>query len=96
MTEVMEICRVDEEFLRDLEEEELLFPVRREDTPVKLFSEKDLETLRIAKILMDDMGVNLPGIEIILRMRETMFKMRSQFDDILEDVAKELQERFKD
>ena len=39
------------------------------------------------------MGVNLPGVEVILRMRQMMFDMRRQFDEILEDLAQEFQER---
>jgi hypothetical protein len=35
----------------------------------------------------------LPGVEVILRMRQMMFDMRKQFDDILEDLAAQLQGR---
>jgi MerR family transcriptional regulator, heat shock protein HspR len=93
--EVVKIYEVDEKFLLDLEEEELLWPVCREDSPAKLFTSKDMETLRLAKVLFDDMGVNLPGIEVILRMRDSMFQMRRQFDDILEDLASQVLERVK-
>lgn len=93
VTEVTEIYHVDEEFILDLEEEELLCPVCGMNSPTKLFSRKDMETLRVAKVLFDEMGVNLPGIEVILRMRESMFQMRRQFDDILEDLARQLAER---
>ena len=93
--EVIEIYELNEEFLLDLEDEELLCPVCLRDSPAKLFSRKDMETLRVAKILFDEMGVNLPGIEVILRMRDSMFQMRRQFDDILEDLAKRVMERVK-
>ena len=95
ITEVMEIFEVDETFLADLEEEELLCPVCREKPPTKIFSSEELEKLRLAKILVEDMGVNLAGVDIILRMRETMFHMRRQFDDILEDLAGQLKATLK-
>ncbi|MBN1102946.1 MAG: hypothetical protein JXL84_05990 [Deltaproteobacteria bacterium] len=95
LTEVMEIFEVEEDFLLDLEEEELLCPTCREESLGKVFSAPELEKLRLSKILMHEMGVNLPGVEIILRMRETMFNMRRQFDDILEDLARQFQERLK-
>jgi hypothetical protein len=41
------------------------------------------------------MGVNLPGVEIILRMRQMIFDMRRQFDEILDDLAQEFQGRLK-
>jgi MerR family transcriptional regulator/heat shock protein HspR len=90
VTEVVELFEIDENFLIDLEEEEILCPTCLDDPTTKVFSSSELEKLRIAKILFDDMGVNVPGIEIILRMRQTMFDMRKQFDAILEDLAQNL------
>jgi len=89
-TEVMERFEVEMPFLTELEEEEIICPVCREGDPSKLFSEMDLENLRLAKLLVDDMGVNLAGVEIILRMRQTLFEMRAQFDAVLENVAEEV------
>ncbi|MGD2127620.1 MAG: chaperone modulator CbpM [Desulfobacteraceae bacterium] len=92
--EVVEFFEIEERFLIELEEEEVLCPICRDDSPTKLFSSTELEKLRLAKILIEDMGVNLPGVEVILRMRQTMFEMRRQFDEILEDLARHLQRDF--
>jgi MerR family transcriptional regulator/heat shock protein HspR len=92
ITEVVEIFDIGEDFLAELEEEEVLCPVCRDDSPAKLFPAAELEKLRVAKILIEDMGVNLPGVEIILRMRQNMFEMRRQFDEILEDLADRLKQ----
>ena len=92
-TEVVEFFHVDEGFLSSLEEEELLCPVCREEPPTRVFPVQELEKLRLAKVLVEEMGVNLAGVEIILRMREMMFSMRKQFDEILEDLAGNLQGR---
>lgn len=96
MTEAMEICEVDEEFLRELEQEELVCPVSRKNSPRRLLSGKDIENLRLAKILIEDMDVNLAGVEVILRMRETIYQMRSQFDDILEDLAGHIRQKMEE
>jgi len=90
LKEVIEFFEVDERFLVELEEEELVCPLCRDEEPDKIFSSEELEKLRLAKILVEDMGVNLPGVDIILRMRQMMFEMRKQFDDILEDLAKQI------
>jgi len=95
VTEVMEIFEVDEAFLSDLEEEEVLCPVRRKKSPSKVFRVEELERLKLVKALVEDMGVNLPGVEVILRMRQMMFDMRKQFDEILDDLAQEFQGRLK-
>ena len=41
------------------------------------------------------MDVNLPGVEVILRMRQNMLAMRKQFDDILEDITQKIQTRYR-
>ncbi|MBN1626569.1 MAG: hypothetical protein JW944_08580 [Deltaproteobacteria bacterium] len=86
-TEIMEIFQVDEDLIINLEREEIICPECAGDDPLKHFSSREIEKLRIAKMLIEDMDVNLPGVEIILRMRESMINMRRQFDDILEDLA---------
>ena len=91
--EVLEFFEVDERFLSDLEEEDLICPHCRAQSPAEVFTPEEVEKLRLAKILVDDMGVNLPGVEVILRMRQMMFDMRKQFDDILEDLAAQVQKR---
>jgi MerR family transcriptional regulator/heat shock protein HspR len=92
VTEVVEFFQVDEAFLIELEEEEVLCPVCREDPRKKLFSSPELEKLRLAKLLYEDMGVNLAGVDIILRMRQNMIDMRGQFDEIMEDLARRLKQ----
>ena len=96
VTEVMEIFEVDERFLQELEEEDVLCPVCRDEPSSKVFSSSELEKIRLAKILVEEMGVNAAGVEIILRMRRMMFEMRKQFDDILEDIARRVRERMNE
>ena len=90
ISEVLEIFQVDERFLNDLEDEDILCPECGESASTKLFPSSEMEKLRIAKILVEEMEVNLPGVEIILRMRQSILEMRAQFDAILADVASEL------
>ncbi len=94
ITEVIEIFQVEESFLTELEEEDVICPTCREDPPIKLFSSSDLEKLRFAKNLVEDMGVNLAGVEVALRMRQSMIEMRRQFDSILDDLAQQLRAKF--
>jgi len=94
--EIVEIFEVDERFLQELEEEDILCPVCRAKPSSKVFSTSELEKIRLAKILVEEMDVNVAGVEIILRMRQMMFEMRKQFDDILEDLARQVRERMKE
>jgi MerR family transcriptional regulator/heat shock protein HspR len=86
---------IEEGFLVELEEEEIICPLCRDDHSEKLFSPTDMEKLRLAKILVEGMGVNLAGVEVILRMRQNMIEMRNQFDTILEDLAQQLPRAFR-
>ena len=103
--EVVEIFEVDERFLAELEEEEVLCPLSREDQPAKLEVLGKIRALlepvgatvvALVKLLIDEMGVNLAGAEIILRMRQSIYEMRRQFDDILEDLAGRLREALEE
>lgn len=95
VSEVVEHLQITELFLSELEEEEIVCSIRREDPPVKLFASEDLERLRVAKILVEEMGVNLAGVEVVLRMRQSMIEMRRQFDDIFQDLARQIHEQLE-
>jgi MerR family transcriptional regulator/heat shock protein HspR len=94
-TEIIESFEIDEVFLVNLEKEEIVCPACSKEAQPKLFTASDREKIRLAKILVEDMGVNLAGVEVILRMRQNMFEMRKQFDTILEDLAKKLNDTLK-
>ena len=44
---------------------------------IRLYSESDIVRLRQARTLVDDLGVNLAGIEVILRMLERMTELQN-------------------
>jgi MerR family transcriptional regulator/heat shock protein HspR len=56
---------------------------------IRLYSEKDLEQLRRVKTLIEDLGVNLAGAEVILHMAQRLTELQSQVQE-LEDELKEL------
>ena len=49
---------------------------------IRLYSERDIACLRQAKTLMDDLGVNLAGVEVILRMAERMTELQRQVEEL--------------
>lgn len=92
---MVEFFQVNEAFLDDLEKEDIVCSSCRDGMAHKSFSAGEMEKVRLAKILMDDMDVNLAGVEVILQMRKSMIAMRKQFDAILEDLAREMEEKLK-
>jgi MerR family transcriptional regulator/heat shock protein HspR len=96
ITEVVDRFQVDQDLIEELEEEEIICSMCPEGHTIRHYSAPDLDKVRIARILMEDMDVNLPGVEVILRMRQSMIEMRKQFDAILEDMASQISEAFRD
>jgi MerR family transcriptional regulator/heat shock protein HspR len=56
---------------------------------IRLYSESDLEQLRHVKTLIEDLGVNLAGAEVILRMVRQIAELQNRVQE-LEAEIKEL------
>jgi MerR family transcriptional regulator/heat shock protein HspR len=69
--------------LRIYEEEGLLEPVRTE-TNIRLYSDDDLQRVRVIRYLTQVRGVNLAGVKLLLHMRDAT--------DLMEDLMRELAE----
>jgi MerR family transcriptional regulator/heat shock protein HspR len=67
--------------LRIYEEEGLLEPVRTE-TNIRLYSDDDLQRVRVIRYLTQVRGVNLAGVKLLLHMRDAT--------DLMEDLMREL------
>ena len=88
ITEVVEICGVDRKFVDRLERERIIEPTIR--SKLKYYPRDQVERIRVAHLLMADMGVNLEGAEVALHMREQMIAMQRQFTDLLRRLAQDL------
>ncbi len=49
---------------------------------IRLYSERDIAHLRRVKTLMDDLGVNLAGIEVIIHMAQRMTELQHQMAEL--------------
>ena len=86
--QVLELLEIDEGFLLQLEEEEIVCGDAPLGQPAR-YSEQMLERARVAHNLVAVLEVNLPGAAIILRMRDEMAELRRR----VEDLVAELEER---
>jgi hypothetical protein len=43
-----------------------------------------VDRVRVAHLLIEEMGVNLEGAEVALNMREQMIAMQRQFNEVLD------------
>ena len=54
----------------------------RSDGNRRLYSTEDIDRLRRIKTLINDLGVNLAGVEVILRMAARMREMERQIEKL--------------
>ena len=53
---------------------------------IRLYSERDLEQLRRVKTLIEDLGVNLAGAEVILRMTRQISELQHRVRQLEEEL----------
>jgi MerR family transcriptional regulator/heat shock protein HspR len=54
----------------------------------RLYSGDDIERLKRIKTLMNDLGVNLAGVEVIIRMSQRMIEMEHQIQEMEERIKR--------
>jgi MerR family transcriptional regulator/heat shock protein HspR len=54
----------------------------------RLYSHRDIDRLRQIKTMVDDLGVNLAGVEVILRMLDRMAEMEQRVKELEEEVRR--------
>ena len=59
---------------------------------IRLYSDRDIVFIRRVKTLMEDLGVNLAGVEVILRMSQQMTELQSQLERLETEIARMKQE----
>ncbi len=91
-TQLIGRLRVGDDFLIALEEEEIV----TRDAPGNAageFSEIMFERARVAQNLVEELEVNLPGVAVIIRMREEMAQQRRAIDEFVARIRDAAQPR---
>jgi MerR family transcriptional regulator/heat shock protein HspR len=86
------LCGVHPQTLRAYERQGLISP-RREKRKNRLYSEADIERVRRIQRLTQDLGVNLAGVEVILRLLDQIEEYRKEMERELENYVKEVERR---
>ena len=61
---------------------------RRSRGNIRLYSDRDIALLQKVKALTDDMGINLPGVEVILRMMQQLSLLQNELDTAQQEIEK--------
>jgi MerR family transcriptional regulator/heat shock protein HspR len=82
---VADMLKVHPQTLRFYEKKGLIRPSRTEGH-TRMYSAEDVEEIARLLRLTRDLGVNLAGVEIVLKMRRRMLDMQKQIEDLLSYV----------
>ena len=55
---------------------------------IRFYSDRDIARLRRVKTLMNDLGINLAGIEVILRMAQRMTDLQQRIKELESELKK--------
>jgi len=86
---VAKMFSVHQQTIRLYEKEGLLAP-KRSDGNTRLFAEEDIDRLEEIIYLTHKLGINLAGVEMILKLKKQLAKMQKDMNTIFEDTNKEL------
>ncbi len=89
-----ELCGVHPQTLRQYEKLGLVIPARV-GAKNRLYSEEDINKVRQIQRLTQEMGVNLAGVEIILRLLDDMEEIQADFESQFRDYAADIEARFQ-
>jgi MerR family transcriptional regulator/heat shock protein HspR len=59
---------------------------RRSRGNVRLYSDYDIALLKRVKALVDEMGINLPGVEVILRMTQRVGELQQALEEAQREI----------
>lgn len=79
------MVRVHSQTLRYYEREGLLEPARSSGN-IRLYSQRDIERLRRIKTLMDDLGINLAGVQVVLQLMGRMAEMEQEIKRLTQEL----------
>jgi MerR family transcriptional regulator/heat shock protein HspR len=83
--------------LRIYEQKGLVRPKRTAGN-TRLYSDLDLERLRLIQRLTTELGLNLAGVEHVLRLEDQLRRMQARFDRLereMRDGMREVERRYK-
>lgn len=84
---VARMVGVHQQTLRSYERQGLLHPSRSAGNR-RLYSQRDIERLRQVLRLVSDLGVNLAGVDVILRMTRQIEELQAQLEDAHAEIAR--------
>jgi MerR family transcriptional regulator, heat shock protein HspR len=77
--------------LRIYEQKGLVRPKRTAGN-TRLYSDRDLDRLRVIQRLTSELGLNLAGVEIVLRLEDELKRMQARMQRLEREMKEEIQQ----
>lgn len=84
---VAKVLDIHPQTLRQYERENLLTP-SRSNGKIRLYSQRDIDRIKLILRLTRDLGVNLAGVDIILRLKENVDNMEQDILTLKQELLK--------
>jgi len=82
---VSKILDIHPQTLRQYERENLITP-SRSNGRIRLYSQRDIDRIKLILRLTRELGVNLAGVDIILRLKENVDNMEKEIAELRYEV----------
>lgn len=84
---VANMLEIHPQTLRQYEREGLVEPSRTQGR-MRLYSQRDIDRMKLILRLTRQMGVNLAGVDIVLQLKEQIDQMQAEIDQLREELSK--------
>lgn len=84
---VAKILDIHPQTLRQYERENLICP-SRSDGRIRLYSQRDIDKIKMILRLTRELGVNLAGVDVVMRFKEKMELMEQEIAELRHELAR--------
>lgn len=78
---VAKVLTIHPQTLRQYEREGLVLPSRT-DGKMRLYSQRDIDRIKLILRLTRDLGVNLAGVDVVMQLKEKLEEYENTIDDL--------------
>jgi len=83
---VAKVLAIHPQTLRQYEREGLICPARTSGE-MRLYSQKDIDQIKMIQRLTRDLGVNLAGVDIIIRLKNKIQSFEDEIEELKSQIA---------
>ncbi len=84
---VANMLEIHPQTLRQYEREGLVEPSRTQGR-MRLYSQRDIDRMKLILRLTRQMGVNLAGVDIVLQLKEQIDEMQKEIDQLRDELSR--------